>query len=404
MPLSDLQIRNAKPSIGCTRKLADGGGLQLWVTPSGGKLWKLVYRFAGKQRKLSLGAYPAITLKDARDRRDKAKRQLAFETDPGQQKRLEAATKANTFSVIANELIEKKRRESKADATMAKIIWLTGMAREDLGDRPIKEITSQEVLSLLRKVEELGHHETARRLRSIIGECFRYAIATGRAETDPTYALRGALVTPKVKHRAALTEPEEFGGLLRAIDGYSGSLAVCAALKLLSLTFCRPIEIRAARWSEFDLENAVWSIPPERMKMRRPHKVPLAPQAIDILTKLRSKSKDEPASLLFPSLRSIQRPLSENTLNVALRSLGYSGDEMTSHGFRAVASTLLNESGKWNADAIEAQLAHVERNDVRRAYHRAQYWDERVLMMRWWADRLDELRVKSPNRYLARAS
>jgi integrase len=394
MALTDTAIRAAKPLEGRTIKFSDGGGLQLWVAPSGSKLWNIAYRYGGKQLKLSLGAYPAVGLKEAREQRDAAKRLLAAGIHPGQQKRTAARTKANaeanTFAVIADELLAKKTREGLAPATLQKVQWLLDFARPTLGARPVAAITAPEILLVLRGVEGRGRHETAKRLRSTIGECFRYAVASGRADADPTSALKGALTAPQVRHRAALTEPKAFGGLLRAISSYEGSPEVRAALQLLALTFVRPGELRAAEWSEFDLEKTEWAIPPARMKMRRPHRVPLAPQTIAILRELHAVTGQ--GKLLFPSVRSPSRCISENTINAALRRMGFTKDEMSGHGFRAVASTILNESGKWNADAIEAQLAHVENDAVRRAYHRADYWNERVSMMRFWADYLDEIR------------
>jgi integrase len=247
------------------------------------------------------------------------------------------------------------------------------------------------VLAALQKVERRGRHETARRLRSTIGSVFRYAVATARADNDPTFALRGALTTPVVKPRAAVTDPRAFGALLRAIDGFDGQPTTHAALKLMTLLFPRPGELRMAEWSEFDLDDAVWTIPATRTKMRRAHRVPLSRQAVAILKALGEVTGN--GRLVFPCVRTVARPISENTLNAALRRLGYSKDQATAHGFRATASTLLNESGKWNADAIERQLAHVENNDVRRAYARGEHWDERVQMMAWWADYLDSLKV-----------
>jgi integrase len=394
MALSDAAIRAAKPQEGRTVKLSDGGGLQLWVKPTGSKLWNIAYRYSGKQRKLSIGAYPSVSLKDAREQRDGAKRLLTAGIDPSQHKRTAALTKANaeanTFAAIVDELLTKKMREGLAAATIHKARWLLDFARPALGARPIAEIAAPEILAVLQGVEGRGRHETARRLRSTIGECFRFAVATGRAETDPTSALKGALTAPKVTHRAALTEPKAFGGLLRAIEAYEGSPEVRAALQLLALTFVRPGELRFAEWSEFDLERAEWAIPLARMKMQRRHRVPLAPQAIAVLKELYAITGQ--GKLLFPSVRSSPRCISENTINAALRRMGFTKDEMTGHGFRAVASTILNECGKWNADAIEAQLAHVEANAVRKAYARAEYWAERVEMMAYWADRLDELR------------
>jgi integrase len=394
MMLTDTAIRRVRSNHGRTIKLSDGGGLQLWVTPSGARLWNLAYRFAGKQRKLAIGPYPRITLKDARARREDAKRQLEAGLDPSQQKRLAklaaAAEQSNTFEALAAEYLEKKCKEGKASATLGKLEWLFGIANRTLGPRPISGITAPEILQVLRSVEARERRESAKRLRAVIGSVFRYAVATGRATIDPTAALRGALAAPVVHHRAAIVAPAAFGELLRAIDGYQGMPEVRAGLQLLALTFVRPGELRAATWAEFDTDKAVWTIPAERAKMRRPHRVPLSRQAIDVLTRLRAITGHAP--LILPGMRGRNRPLSENTLNAALRRLGYTKDEMTSHGFRAAASSILNESSKWNPDAIEAQLAHVEGNAVRRAYARAEFWKERVKMMDWWGEKLNHLR------------
>jgi integrase len=394
MTLTDTAIRRTRPIDGRTMKLSDGGGLQLWVMPSGARLWNLAYRFAGKQRKLAIGPYPRITLKDARACREDAKRQLAAGIDPSQQKRLAklAATteNANTFEALAAEYLEKKRKEGKASATLGKLEWLFGIANRTLGPRPISAIAAPEILQVLRTVEAREKLESAKRLRAVIGSIFRYAVATGRAANDPTAALRGALASPVVRHRAAIVTSAAFGELLRAIDGYQGMPEVRAGLQLLALTFARPGELRAATWPEFDIDKAVWTIPAERAKMRRPHRVPLSRQTIEVLARLRVISGHAP--LILPGARGRNQPLSENTLNAALRRLGYTKDDMTSHGFRAAASSILNECGKWNPDAIEAQLAHVEGNAVRRAYARAEFWDERVKMMEWWGEKLDQLR------------
>ena len=397
MALTDTQVRNTRATAGRVIKLSDGEGLQLWVKPSGAKLWNLAYRFDGKQRKLAIGPYPRVSLKDARARRDEAKRLLDAGTDPSQQKRLAKLTataqNSNTFAAIADELLAQKRREGKSPATLRKMEWLFSLAKPALGARPISAVEAPEVLQVLRGIEARDRLETARRLRAIIGSVFRFAVATGRASNDPTGALRGALITPTVRHRAAIIDPAALGELLRAIDGHSGMPEVRGGLQLLALSFVRPGELRGAKWSEIDLDNAVWTIPSERMKMRRPHRIPLALQAIAILKSLRAITGR--ADLILPGARGRGRPLSENTLNAALRRLGYSKDEMTSHGFRAAASSILNECGRWNPDAIEAQLAHVEGNAVRRAYARAEFWEERVRMMQWWANRLDELKRRS---------
>ncbi|UZF95350.1 tyrosine-type recombinase/integrase [Bosea sp. NBC_00550] len=393
MPLTDITIRNAKPGDR-TVKLSDGGGLQLWIEPKGGKLWRLAYRFGGKQKKLSIGPYPAIDLRAARARREEAKKLLRDGKDPGAEKRLEKLTgkanRDNTFEAIAAEVAARKKLAGKAQATLDKFHWFLDLAKPVLGRRPITEISAAEILVVLRKIEARGHLETARRMRSIIGQVFRFAIATQRAKDDPTLALRGALMAPVVKSHAAVTEAKAFGALLRAIDEYDGTPLTRHALCLMALLFPRPGELRLAEWREFDTEEAVWTIPAGRMKMRKPHAVPLPKQALSILEELRLISGD--GELVFPSVRSVKRAMSENTLNAALRRLGYTSSDATSHGFRASASTLLNESGKWSPDAIERALAHQEVDAVRRAYARGAHWKERVEMAAWWANYLDRLR------------
>jgi integrase len=393
MPLTDMEVRNAKPGARLI-KLSDGGGLQLWIMPDGAKRWRLAYRLAGVQKVLAVGVYPATGLREAREARDEAKRLLADGQDPAFVKKVAKAAKAtasaNTFEAVACELLEKKRREGKAEKTIEKLEWLLGLALPFIGNRCITEITAPEILAVLRRVEVRGRHETATRLREIIGGVFRFAVATGRAQGDPTAALRGALTTPKVQHRAAIIDPKAFGGLLRALAGYDGAPETRAALEFLALTFVRPGELRAAEWAEFDLDAGFWAIPAEKMKMKRPHRVPLTPRAVAILRELQGLTGA--GKFLFPSIRSAARCMSENTINAALRRLGFEKDEMTGHGFRSAASSMLNESGLWNADAIERQLAHVDNDSVRRAYARADFWEERVRMMSWWADKCDELR------------
>jgi integrase len=392
--LNDTRIRITKP---CKRpiKLSDSGGLYLLIAPHGSKLWRLAYRFGGKQKTLAIGVYPTCTLKSARDKREEAKRLLAKGIDPSVQRRLDKqiTSTGNTFKAVAEEVLAKLEKEQRAEVTLTKKRWLLDFAYPAFGDRRIAEITAQEVLSVLRQVEARGHYETARRLRSTCCMVFRYAIATGRAERDPSADLRGALTSPKVNHRAAIVDPVGIGSLLRAIDGYDGLPITRAALRLAPLVFVRPGELRHAEWAEFDLTAAEWRIPSAKMKMRRAHRVPLSRQALDVLRELHSMTGG--GRFLFPSVRSTVRPMSENTLNAALRRLGYGTDDMTAHGFRAMASTRLNEMGGWNPDAIERQLAHQEQDDVRRAYmHAAEYWPERVSMMQAWADHLDELRER----------
>jgi integrase len=392
MSLTEMAIRSAKPGVKIV-KLSDGGGLQLWITPDGAKRWRLAYRFAGRQKAFAIGVYPATGLRDAREAREGTKRLLKEGIDPSQHRRAEntnrTAAHTNTFDAVAAELLEKKRRERKADRTIVKFEWFMSLARPGIGSRPITEISAPEILATLRPIEARGRHETAKKLRGAIGQVFRFAVATGRAQGDPTGALKGALAAPMVNHRSAIIEPKAFGGLLRAVASCEGAPETRTALELLALTFVRPGELRAAEWTEFDLDAGVWSIPGEKMKMKRPHRVPLAPRTIAILQELQKISGQ--GKFLFPSVRSASRCMSENTINAALRRLGFSKDEMTGHGFRSAASSILNESGLWNADAIERQLAHVDNDSVRRAYARADFWDERVHMMAWWADKCEEM-------------
>ena len=393
MALTDIMIRNAKHGAKPI-KLADDRGLFLLVQPSGGKLWRLKYRLAGKEKKLSLGTYPDVPLKEARKRRDDARNLIASGTDPAVVKRLDAnAAKigvANTFKSVGDEYITKSEKEGRAAVTIGKTRWLLSLMERDIGQRPIAEITPAELLATLRKVETKGHLETARRMRSLAGRVFRYAVATSRATSDPASLLRGALIAPKVKHHSAILEPVAVGALLRALDGYQGQPLTCLALMLIPHVFVRPGELRRAEWKEFDLDNATWTIPADKMKMRNPHVVPLSTQALAILDRAQAISAGQ--QFVFSSLYPGKRPMSENTINAALRRLGFTRDEMTAHGFRSMASTLLNESGKWSPDAIEKALAHQDRDTSRRTYNYSNYWPERVEMAQWWSDYLDQLK------------
>jgi integrase len=395
MALSYAKIRSVKPGAKI-QKLSDGGGLglQLCVMPTGSKLWRVAYSLHNKPKTLSLGAYPAVGIAAARRATEAARAVLASGMDPNLQKRSQRLAKAtsagNTFKTIAQELIAKKKREGRSERTLKKLRWLFDLVQPSIGLRPVADIEAPEVLAALRIVEAKGQFETAGRLRAVIGEVFRFAIATGRTSNDPTFALCGALTAPKVTHRAA-TDAKGLGALLRAIDGFEGQATTKACLQLMALLFPRPGELRLARWTEFDFVGAVWTIPAARTKMRREFQIPLSRQAIDILQGLLPLTGRY--DLVFSDLRTATRPISENTMNAALRRLGFAQDEMTSHGFRAAASTLLNESGEWSPDAIERALAHQDADAVRRAYARGAHWKERVKMMQSWADQLDAMRL-----------
>jgi integrase len=391
MALTDKQCQaKARQAL---EKRSDGGGLQLWVDPKGSRLWRLAYRFGGKQKLLALGSYPVISLAEARERRTEAKKLLAAGVDPGAARRLAKlkAKSAATFDVAAAEYLAKLEREGRRASTLSKARWLLGFASPTLGDRALDDILPADVLSVLKPVELRGRLESARRMREVVGSVFRLAVAQGKATNDPTVALRGALAMPTHTPRAAIVDPRGVGALMRAIDGFEGQPTTKAALRLMALLFPRPGELRGANWSEFDLETAVWTIPAARTKLRREHKVPLAQQCLAILDDLQKHSGK--GALILPSLRKSTTPLSETTMNAALRRLGYGPTEATAHGFRATASTLLNESGLWSSDAIERQLAHLDKSAVRRAYARSDHWDERVRMMQWWADHLDGLKT-----------
>ncbi|CAH0356251.1 integrase arm-type DNA-binding domain-containing protein [Sphingobium sp. CECT 9361] len=394
MALTVTAINAAKPRTK-PYKLADGLGLYILIAPTGGRLWRMNYRFLGQQKTLSFGSYPDVSLAKAREKRSAAREALADGRDPFEVRKAnvrEAKAKLEeTFKAIAVEWLSRLEIEGRAPATLQKLRWLLDLSYPLIGNRPIADLTALELLEVLRKVEVRGRYETANRLRSTFGTIFRYAIVTGRAQRDVSVDLRGALITPKPTHRAAILDPKALGGLLRAVDAHDGQPAVRIALKLLPHMFPRPGELRMAEWKEFDLEAAVWTIPPEKTKMRRPHKVPLTEQVLEMLAELEPITGG--GAYLFPSIRSAERPITDNTLNAALRRLGYGKDEVTAHGFRATASTLLNEMGKWHPDAIERQLAHVESNDVRRAYARGAHWDERVKMMQHWSDYLDGLQA-----------
>ena len=401
MPLNDRVLRSLRPREKAY-KLADGGGLYLEVSPAGGKWWRWKYRVAGKEKRLSLGVYPDVSLKAAREGREAKRQQLAAGTDPGEARKAGklAQAGADSFEAIAREWHAKFSPNwvpSHGDRLMRRFEsdlfpWL--------GRRPIAEIKSPELLATFRRIETRGAQETAHRAMQNCGQVFRYAVATGRAERDPTGDLRGALPPPKQKHHASILEPKRIGELLRAIDGYEGIFVTKCALRLAPLVFVRPGELRRADWSEIDLDKAEWRIPAERMKMREQHIVPLARQALAILRELEPLTnrsiagKPDAPRYVFPGARSRERPMSENAVLAALRRMGYSKEEMTGHGFRSMASTLLHEQG-WNHQAIERQLAHAERNAVSAAYNFAEHLPERRKMMQAWSDYLDALKTSA---------
>jgi integrase len=392
MPLTDITVRNSKASDK-TLRLKDERGLYLEVNPKGGKWWRLRYWMNGKENRLSLGVYPDVSLKDARDRRDEARKLIANGVDPAQvrkEEKAEALESAETFETIAREWHARVSPSWTASTAKTNITRLELDIFPYIGTKQIKDIAAPELLAALRRVESRGAEETARRLRTLCGQVFRYAVATGRCERDPAADLRGALAKAKPKNFASIRDPREVAGLLRAIDNYAGSPETLAALKLAPLVFVRPGELRHAEWAEIDLESAEWRIPAEKMKMRDSHIVPLSKQAVALLRELHLLTGH--GRYCFPSERTKDRPMSENTVNAALRRMGYSKEEMTGHGFRAMASTLLHEQG-WQSDVIERQLAHAERNKVKAAYNRAGHLPERRRMMQAWADYLDALKA-----------
>lgn len=393
MALTDVKARNAKPGEKQV-KLFDGDGLFLLVAPAGGKWWRFKYRFGGKEKLLALGTYPEVSLADARQRREDARKLLAKGVDPGEVKKAQkAATVAvteNSFEVVAREWHSRQKTvwtEGHAERTMQRLerdVFLT------IGKRPIGEITPPELLAAFRRIESRGAHETAHRARFVCGQIFRYAVATGRAERDPAADLRGALTPLRGKHHAAITDPKDVAPLLRAIDGYQGSFVVKSALLLAPLVFVRPGELRQAEWTEIDLDAAEWNIPGDRMKMKQPHLVPLSPQAVVILRELQALTGA--SRYVFPSGRSFARPMSNNAINAALRRMGFDKDEMTGHGFRAMARTILDEVLQVRPDFIEHQLAHAVKDPNGRAYNRTAHLAERRKMMQTWADYLDGLK------------
>lgn len=397
MPLTDVAIRNAKPRAK-PYKMGDTLGLFLLVQPSGGKLWRFKYRIHGKEGKLAIGTYPSVGLADARRKRDEARDLVAAGKDPSIEKRRAKAharyQAGVTFTAVAAEFCEKRRNDGDrawAPATATRSEYLLSLLKGSIGNMAVTDIEPIDILSAVRRIERQGKLESARRTLQLASSVFRYAVATARLKSDPTRDLRGALLTPTVTHYGAIIEPTQVGKLLRAIDGYDGQPLTKLAMQLAPHVFVRPGELRHAEWNEFDFDGALWTIPAQKTKMRKDHRVPLSTQVLAILVEARGLTG--PDGYVFPSIRARSRPMSDNTINAGLRRLGYATDEMTAHGFRAMASTLLNESGKWHPDAIERALAHGDGDKVRAAYHRGAHWNERVEMAQWWSNHLDELRL-----------
>lgn len=410
MPLTDTAIRNARPGlkpgrdgegksilvpVGGSYKLADEKGLFILVTPAGGKWWRQKYRSGGKEKLLSLGVYPEVSLKDARARRDEARKLLANGVDPSERRKAVNAAQgnrvANSFEVVAREWFA-KFKPNWVDSHSDRII--KRLERDIfpwIGGKPIAELGAPDLLACMRRIEGRGAIETAHRALQNCGQVFRYAVATGRAERDPTGDLRGALPPVKEKHLASITDPNAVGDLLRACDGYQGSYVTKCALRLAPLVFVRPGELRKAEWTEFDLDRAEWNLPPERMKMREAHLVPLATQAVGILRELHALTGG--SRFVFPGARTNGRPMSDNAVLAALRRMGFAKDQMTGHGFRAMARTILDEVLHVRPDFIEHQLAHAVRDPNGRAYNRTAHLIERRAMMQRWADYLDKLKT-----------
>ncbi len=397
--LSDVAIRTAKPAKGL-RKLADGKGLQFWITSQGGRYWRFEYRFQGKRKLLALGTYPEVTVSKAREKAKQARENVAAGQDPSEAKRqTKIASRLQHETIFANvaaKLVAKKRKAGKAEATIGKMEWILRKVEGAIGARPITAITVQEIVKCLAKEEEAENFETARRMRTVMGEVFRYAMQNGLTDKDPVHATRGMLTTHRAKHYAAILKPEVFGELLRTIDDYAArNVATGSALKLMALLYARPGELRQAKWDEFDLAQGVWEIPAERMKLRQSHVKALPTQAVAILKELYAFTG--PNGFVFPATGRAAHCMSENTMNTALRRMGISAEEHSSHGFRATASTLLNAANMFSSDAIERSLAHQDKDAVRRAYARGDAMTERKRMAQWWADYLDVLRANAGN-------
>ncbi len=395
MKLSDLKCRKAKAEEKLI-KLSDGDGLFLHVYPNGKKLWRMSYRHAGKQRDMPFGPYPLVSLLEAREKRYAARKLLLDGKDPATEKKAEEVAAAQreetTFAAYADIYLDRLAKAGRSEPTLKKSRWIVEILAKDLRSQQLTDITPRDVLRVLRVVEAKGNLETARRMRGVLSSVFRLAVIEDVIQVDPSAPLKGALLPPETRHQSAVTNPEAFGALLRAIDGYEGHRTIKLALQLLALTFPRPGELRQSEWPEVDTKAALWIIPAHRTKMRREHRIPLSRQAVEKFEALREITGG--GQLCFPSIRSLDNPLSDGALNAALRAMGIDGSVHVAHGFRSSASSLLNEHSAFSSEAIERALAHGEPDKVRRAYNRAQYWDERVTMMQWWADYLDRLKAR----------
>ena len=393
MPANKLTTARIKAAIPREQpfKIADGLGLSLLVQPNGNRLWRFRYRWLGKERMLGLGRYPDTSLRLAREKRDAARALLAREIDPSAERKAKKRAQLSTFQAVATEW-QARHQKGLHPKTRSKTTWmLDTFLYPHIGSKPVASLTAADLLPALRAIEGVGFNETAHRCRSLCSRVLRFAVTEGLAPRNVTEDLEGALAPVQTSNRAALTDPKRVGELLRAIEGFRGQPAVLYALRLSALLFPRPGELRRATWAEFDLDarEPIWRVPAERMKMGEPHLVPLSRQSVRLLRELQALTGT--GQYLFPSLRSNTRPISDNTINAALRRLGYSKEEMTAHGFRAMASTLMHETG-WDSQLIELQLAHADRNKVRAAYNRAERLKERRKMMQDWADYLDKFR------------
>ena len=399
MAFNHQEIKGFKPTDKPYKK-ADSKGLYLLVKPNGSKLWYYKYRFGGIEKKMPLGAFPEIGLGAARDERDRAKVSITDGIDPMRERKREKSQiklgAENTFGSVARAYIEDKMvGEGRAEATLRKARWFLDLLKPAIGNMPINDVDPQLMLAALKKLEAKGNLETAKKCRSFASRVFRYGAAMGLCQNDPTAILQGALITPKARHYAAILEPEKLGELLRAIDGFECYPVTKLALKIAPHIFVRPGELRHGEWEEIDWDKATWTIPAGKMKARRTHVVPLSRQVLELFRKLKPVSGGK--GFIFPAFHTRLRPMSENTINAAFRRMGFTKDEVTAHGLRSTASTMLNESGLWHPDAIERALAHGDSNAIRGVYNRGNYWDERVKMAQWWSDYLDELRDGKTN-------